>query len=554
MPLVAGVDSSTQSCTVELRDAADGRLVGRGQAPHPATRPPVSEQDPQAWWDALRAALAHALQTSGRRARDVAAISVGAQCHGLVALDAAGRVLRPAKLWNDTTSARQARAMLVPTGAPWWARATGMQLSAALTITKLAWLRDEEPLVLARLASVLLPHDWLTYRLTGRRVTDRSEASGTGYFDTPSGTWRPELLASHVSAGVDWAALLPEVLGPSETAGVLTDAAAAELGLEPGLVVGPGGGDQHLGAVGLGLRTGDVAYSLGTSGVVMSTHDRPVQDASGWVDGPADATGGFLPLVCTLNATKVTDTFARLLGVDLDDLARLALAADPQGKRPVLAAYLDGERSPRRPEARGTLAGISSATTREDVALAAVEGVLLGLARGHYALRRAGVPSDGVVTVTGGGAGSPAYRQVLADLLHSPVRTVDAPDSTARGACVQAAAVLAGADIRDVRHSWTPAVSSVTDPRGEVAHDLRARYEFVAALPGWGEPAEVVGHHGPRPARSPGGTGPGERSPSGDPSSPGSYARPDIDARTAAPEVVRPVVVPLAATSPDPAG
>jgi xylulokinase len=480
MGVVAGVDSSTQSCTVELRDADDGRLLGTGRAPHPVTYPPRSEQDPAAWWEALRLALAAAADQARVEAADIDAISVAAQCHGLVALDAADAVIRPAKLWNDTTSAAEARELVSRLGAPAWVRSIGLTPTAALTISKLRWLAVHEPENLRRLRSVMVPHDWLTSRLTGRRVTDRSDASGTGYYSAAESRWRTDLLDELVSDEVDWSAALPDVLGHSEPSGTVTPAAAAELGLRPDVVVGPGGGDQHLGAVGLGLRTGDVAYSLGTSGVVLALSEAPVFDERGWVDGVADATGAYLPLVCTLNATKVTDTVARWLGVPVVELSQLALQADRSGPRPVLVAYLDGERSPSLPGAQGLLGGLTTSTTREQIALSAFEGVLLGLVRGEEALRACGVPVDGTVVVAGGGGRSPAYRQVLADLTGRPVHTVEAPEATARGACVQAAAVLSGADIREVRDDWRPRVTSATEPSTTSVHSVRADYTDLA--------------------------------------------------------------------------
>jgi xylulokinase len=330
--------------------------------------------------------------------------------------------------------------------------------------------------------SVLLPHDWLTTRLTGRRVTDRSDASGTGYFAAHEMRWRTDLLERLVSPDLDWAAALPEVLGPGEPAGTVTRAAAAELGLRTDVVVGPGGGDQHLGALGMGLCTGDLAYSLGTSGVVLAPSAQPVFDERGWVDGVADATGAYLPLVCVLNATKVTDAVAGWLGVPVTALSDLALRADRSADRPVLVAYLDGERSPSLPTAQGLLGGLTTATTREHLALSAFEGVLLGLVRGEEALRACGIPVDGTLLVVGGGARSPAYRQVLADLTGRPVHTVDAPEATARGACIQAAAVLAGADVRSVRDAWRPAVTSTTEPSTAELAGVRDRY---ARMVGW---------------------------------------------------------------------
>lgn len=482
MSVVAGVDSSTQSCTVELRDAGTGALLGSGRAPHPPTAPPLSEQDPESWWLALQTAWYRACENAGLAPSDVAAIAVAAQGHGLVCLDADGHVIRPAKLWNDTTSSGQAEAMVDQLGAAWWADAVGSVPTAAFTVTKLAWLAYAEPASFARVRGVLVPADWLAYRLTGERATDRSNASSTGYFAAHEGRWLTDLLDDVVAPG-PWAEILPRVCGPIEPSGYTTAAAAQALGVREGVPVGPGSVDQQAGALGLGLGRGDVLYSLGTSGVVMTSCPRPVHDASGWVNGVADATGGYLPLVCTLNATKVTDTVGRLLGVDHGGLSALALAAPRTADRPVLAAFFDGERSPDRPHASGALVGLTNETSREAVALAAVEGVLLGLVRGQRALARAGAPVDGEVAVVGGGARSAAYRQVLADLVGRPVLRRDAPEATARGAAVQAAAVLAREPIEHVAHRWRPGVIDVTDPRARET-DVEGRYLRTAEWAG----------------------------------------------------------------------
>lgn len=480
--VVAGVDSSTQSCTVELRDVATGALVSSGRAPHPATTPPVSEQDPQAWWQALVAAM-HAA-TEGVDVR-VVGIGVGAQCHGLVAMDAAGAVIRPAKLWNDTTSAEHAQALVDARGAEWWAREVGVVPSAALTISKLAWFRDHEPEAFARMRSLGVPHDWLTLQLTGRLVTDRSDASGTGFFAADTMTWRTDILDSEVGER-DWLSMLPHVLGPDEAAGQITARAAAELGIDPSAIVSAGGGDQHLAAQGIGLRPGDIAYSLGTSGVVFATTADPVKDTSGAVDGVANVTGGYLPLVCTLNATKVTDAMARLMNVDHEELGRLALAAPIAQDRPVLAAYLDGERSPRLPWANGMLTGLTTATSREQLALAAFEGVALGLLRGERFLGAQGLEVTGRTILVGGGARAEAYRQIIADLTGRSVVTVDAPEGTARGAAVQAAAVVRSETVSAITDSWAPDVTSLTAPVADRS-DVWNRYIRLADLQADGE-------------------------------------------------------------------
>jgi len=483
MSIVAGVDSSTQSCTVELRDADTGLLRGAGRAPHPATFPPVSEQHPHDWWNAFETALGRAIADAGIRASEIRAISVAAQCHGLVMVGADGQPLRRAKLWNDTESAPQARDMVEQLGAAAWADAIGSVPTAAFTITKLAWIARHEPSLLASTRHVLVPHDYLTFRLTGRAVTDRSDASGTGYFAAHDSAWRTDLLARFVSASVAWDSLLPEVLGPDQAAGQIVPSVADQLGLSRDTVIGPGAGDQHAGALGVGLSEGDVLYSLGTSGVVLTVSASPVFDHAGNVDGVADAAGGYLPLVSTLNSTKVTDAVSRWLNADLDELAQLALEA-PDADRPVFMPYLDGERTPNRPDATGVIGGLTTSTTRGDIARAAFEGVLFGLVAGHEAIRAAGAGADGEVVVVGGGAKSPAYRQLLADVLRKPIVTKDALEATARGACIQAAAVLRGVEVTVVRNAWNPVVIAVTDPRDSRVDVARDRYELLVRGPG----------------------------------------------------------------------
>lgn len=464
--LVVGVDSSTQSTKVEARDIDTGEVVARGSAAHPPTTPPVSEQDPAAWWDALTDAM-HQL---GRHRSEVVAMSVAGQQHGLVVLDADGVPLRPAKLWNDTTSAPQADRMVEALGADRWASATGSVPVAAFTITKLAWVAEHEPDLFAEVAKVMLPHDYLTWRLTGEHVTDRGDASGTGWFDPTEGHVLVELLGAAVAGdGGVWLDRLPRVLGPDETAGTITPDSASALGLPGDVVVGPGTGDNMGAALGLGLRPGDVVISLGTSGTVFAVSATPTHDPTGAVAGFADATGNYLPLVCTLNATKVTDTVARWLGTDAAGLADLALAAvdDPGTVR--LVPYFDGERTPNLPDATGSFEGLTNTTTREQLALAAHDGVLLGLLHGVDALRRVGATIDGRVFVVGGGARSSAYRRRAADLLGRPVIVPSADETVATGAATQAAAIAEGSVPRDVGARWNNGAGAVIAPEMIVA-------------------------------------------------------------------------------------
>jgi xylulokinase len=483
MAIIAGVDTSTQSCTVSLFDSERGRCLGEGRAPHSRAVPPVSEQDPREWWEALRHALADTTRSTGIPPDRIEAIAIAGQCHGLVPLDGADAIIRPAKLWNDTTSAGEAAWLVERLSAAEWARLTGSVPTAAFTISKIAWLAANEPANFAELRHVLLPHDYLTFMLTGRKVTDRSEASGTGYFDGATNTWRPELL-DLIDDRIDWLAMLPRVHAPAQMAGQLSASAAEQTGLRAGIPVGPGAGDQHAAALALGVDSGDILISLGTSGVVLTRSDVPVADDSGLVTGVCDASGRFLPLVCTLNGTQVTDTVAALLRVSVDELSRLALA-EPAGRadRPVLAPFLGGERAPNLPSARGLLGGLGNDLSRGQLARAAFEGVLLGLLAGADAIAALGLELTGRLLVTGGGSRSPAYCQFLADLAQREVSALDLPDATVRGAALQAAAVLTENSLELLQARWTPQPARLVAPRPAAAEIVRARFAELSAWP-----------------------------------------------------------------------
>ncbi|MCD1268937.1 xylulokinase [Microbacterium sp. MEC084] len=467
MTLVAGVDSSTQSCKVVVRDLGTGAVVRQGRATHPDG----TEIDPQHWWDALQTALSDAGGLG-----DVAAISIGGQQHGMVALDAEGRVIRPALLWNDTRSADAAAALRDEVGADAFARRTGVVPVASFTATKLRWLADAEPENAARVAAVALPHDWLTWRLRGygpadesplgpvldELVTDRSDASGTAYFDGERGAYDRELLSLALrrdAADV----VLPRVLGPSESV------AGGAGSLADGLVIGPGCGDNAGAALGLGAATGDVAVSIGTSGTVFAVTDAPVRDASGTVAGFADASGAFLPLIATLNAARVLDGIAKLLGVDHDELGRLALSAQPGAGGLVLQPYFEGERTPNLPDATATLFGMTLAsTTRENLARAAIEGMLCGLADGLDAVRAHGVGADRILLV-GGAAQNPAVAAIAAQVFDAPVVVPEPGEYVAAGAAVQAAWALTGE-----RPSWPVSLSA--EPAPDTRAVIREQY------------------------------------------------------------------------------
>jgi len=464
VPLVVGVDSSTSACKVQVRDAETGSVVASGRAAHPPTTPPRSEQHPRDWEAAFHAACAEARVPTTHRPD---AIAVAAQQHGLVVLGDDGQVLRPAKLWNDTESAPDTEELLagLDGGPAAWAAACGSVPVPAFTITKLHWLHRCEPEVLRRASAVMLPHDWLTLRLTGRRVTDRGDASGTGYWSPAESCYRLDLL-DLVDAEVDWKATLPEVLAPTTPAGDWPVTGAR---------VGPGTGDNMAAALGLGLRPGDLALSLGTSGTAFTVSDQPSADPSGTVAGFADATGRYLPLVCTMNATKVTDAVARLLGVDHGRLDELALEAPAGASGLVLVPHFDGERTPNRPGATGMLTGLRSDVAPAQLARAAVEGVVCNLLAGAEALGWGA--ADGRVFLIGGAARSAAYRRVVADLTGRIIVVPSDQELVAAGAAVQAAAVHLGCDFGPLSDAWGLGRGDVVEPDGTVDRAaIRAAY------------------------------------------------------------------------------
>ncbi|MEO8266377.1 MAG: xylulokinase [Ilumatobacteraceae bacterium] len=456
--LIAGVDSSTQSTKVEVRNVETGEVVSRGTAPHPATTPPRSEQDPNAWWSAFEAAWAAAGSPA------VEAISVAGQQHAMVVLDADRNVIRPAKLWNDTETAPDAGWLLkqLPGGASDWAAAVGSVPVAAFTVTKLSWLHRTEPEQWARLAHVVLPHDWMTLRLTGNLVTDRGDASGTGYWSPSSGEYRWDIL-SIIDKDRDWSNVLPRVAGPTEVVGEWN-----------GAKVACGTGDNMAAALGLGLQPGVAVVSLGTSGTAYALSDRSTHDTSGAVAGFADATGCFLPLACTLNATKVTDAIARLLGVDHTEFDRLALSVSSGAGGLTLLPYFDGERTPNLPKATGLLAGLRSDASREQMARAAVEGVVCGLLDALDAL--GSVTPLSSVRLVGGGARSAAFRHVVAELCRLPVSLADADEAVATGACVQAGAIALDVAHAEVAERWGLGVGTALDHPGGDTGGVRDRY------------------------------------------------------------------------------
>ena len=439
-PFVAGVDSSTQSCKIVICDPASGKIIREGRASHPEG----SEVDPQAWWEAFLEAVRAAGGLD-----DVRALSVGGQQHGMVCLDSQGEVIRPALLWNDTRSAGAAEELTCERGdgdrergARWWARATGLVPVASFTVTKLRWLADNEPENARKIAAICLPHDWLSWKIRGGfeavglegLCTDRSDASGTGYMDRADAVYRREILAQALRISLEEAEgiILPKICEPMEAMG------CGDLAQGWGeIAIGPGCGDNAGAALGVGLGVGQALLSLGTSGVVAVVSETPVEDPSGQVAGFADASGHWLPLACTLNASRILDAVGAMSGLSYEELDEAALSVpDAGGLR--LVPYFEGERTPNLPDATARLEGMTlKNSTRAHLARAGVEGLLAHMRFALECVRELGVPIEKVLVV-GGGARSRAVQSLAAEFLGVPVEFPEAAEYVALGAARQA--------------------------------------------------------------------------------------------------------------------
>ena len=425
-PLVLGIDSSTQSTKALLVDAETGQVLEERRASHPDG----TEVDPRAWLRAVDEAAGPLLER-------VDALAVGGQQHGMVLLDEAGEVVRDALLWNDTRSADAATALIEEMGGPQASvEEIGSLMVASFTASKLRWVRDEEPENARRAAQVLLPHDFVSLHLAESGTapfTDRGDASGTGYYSTREEAWKPELVEAALGKGLELPRL-PEA--PNE---VMARTAS-------GAAIAAGTGDNMGAALGLSLGPGDVSVSIGTSGVCAMVSDARPGDASGTVTGFADATGRFLPMTTTINASRILEAGRALLGVSHEEMAELALASEPGANGVTLLPYFDGERTPNRPHARATLTGMSTSTTREDVARAYVEALLCSLADGITSLEERTGTAARRITLIGGGARSRAVQQLAPAIFGREVTIAPDGEFVALGAARQAAWALAGTE------------------------------------------------------------------------------------------------------------
>jgi xylulokinase len=450
--LIAGVDSSTQSVKVVIRDADTGELVRQGRATHPDG----TEVDPIHWLNGLNTAISDA-----NGLEDVSAISIAGQQHGMVALDSDGNVIRNALLWNDVRSADAAESLNREAGGDIEiAKKVGSKLVASFTAAKLRWLADHEPENASKTVSVALPHDWLSWQIQGGKdftklFTDRSDASGTGYFDPTTSQYRQEII--ELALGKNRQLQLPRIVAASEFGGVT----------QKGIPIAAGAGDNAAAALGLQAQPGDVVVSLGTSGTAFAVSQTPTHDPSGSVAGFADATGRFLPLVCTLNAARILDAACQMLGKTHDEIGQLALSAEPGAHGLTLLPYFEGERTPNRPNATGVLSGMNiNNSNPADIARAMIEGMLSGLADAVDSLVALGVKVERILLI-GGAAKNPAVPVIASSLFGREVLVPPIGEYVANGAAKQAAWALLGQmpqwDLGNVQHQTSAPTPGVME-------------------------------------------------------------------------------------------
>jgi D-xylulose kinase len=438
--LVVGIDSGTQSTKALVLDVGKQRVVAAAAEAYdllPGLPPGAKEQHPHTWLEATGKALRKALKAAKASAAEVKALGISGQQHGFVPLDKNGEVIRPAKLWCDTSTTAECEAITAALGGlKATIRALGNAVLPGFTASKILWLKRNEPANYARLNTVLLPHDYLNFWLTGRAVMEYGDASGTALMDVRRRRWSeavvkaidPELLGK-----------LPELRPSDQPVGTLQPSIARQLGLSTEVLVSAGGGDNMMGAIGTGnTRAGVITASVGTSGTIYACSERPVVDPKGEIAAFCDSTNRWLPLLCTMNVTVATEMVRRDFGWTFQKMDAAIAKSDPGAGGLLLLPYLEGERTPNVPDGTGIFFGVTTRTfTAEHFARAAMEGVTLGMNYGLRRLAELGVtPTQ--IRATGGGANSKVWRQIMADVFNAPVVTLKVGEGAAYGAALQA--------------------------------------------------------------------------------------------------------------------
>ncbi len=471
MTIYAGIDAGTQSIKVVLYDAVSREIVASASEPLELIggEDGSREQRPADWVHAVRACFERI--DAGLRGR-VVALAVSGQQHGFVPVDADGKVLAPAKLWCDTSTAAEcARIMQAAGGEPRTIELAGNPILAGYTASKLPWTKTHRPDAYARLATILLPHDYLNFVLTGKRFCEYGDASGTGWLDVRTRTWSAALLRA-TDPDRDLAACLPPIAAPDALFDI--DATVAgQLGLSSTVKVAVGGGDNMMAAIGTGcVEEGRLAMSLGTSGTLFAYSDTPVVDAQGGWAAFCSSTGGWLPLICTMNCTVATEQVAKLFGFSARDGDALIQRTEPGAGGLAMLPFLNGERTPDLPRGKGVLAGLDARNMEQaHLYRAAMEGATYSLKYGFDAFVRAGMRFERIV-LTGGGGNSAAWRQMVADVFALPVDVPRQAEGAAFGAALQALWALGHArgddasivDVARAHVATDPSLSAAPDP------------------------------------------------------------------------------------------
>ncbi|MFC0267617.1 xylulokinase [Kushneria aurantia] len=436
-----GVDCGTQSTKVVVVNGADGCILGEASRPHALHQGDNGrrEQSVETWTEAFGQALHEALSNAGVAGSEVRAIGISGQQHGMVALDSEGRALHPAKLWNDTeTAAWNARLIEDLGGEQGCLDKLGLVLQTGYTASKIAWLRDTHPDAYRRIATLLLPHDYLNFWLTGERVAEAGDASGTGYFDTRTRQWRHDVFAT-VAPELDAESVLPRLIGSRDVVGRVRPELARELGLGQDVLVSSGGGDNMMSAIGTGnIEPGMLTISLGTSGTIAVHSPQPVVAENAMVANFCASHGGWLPLICTMNVTSATTTIRELVGLDIAGFNQAVASAEPGAGGVTLLAFFSGERVPALPRAQASLHGMTGLnTTPANLCRAAVESATFGL---RYGLELLGPLASRAtqIRLVGGGARSAVWRQIVADVLDVDVVCPKVSEAAAFGGALQA--------------------------------------------------------------------------------------------------------------------
>lgn len=438
--LVIGIDSGTQSTKALVVDVKDGKVLAAASESYdliaglPAG---AKEQNPADWIEAVRKSIQRAMAEAGANPGEIKAIGVSGQQHGFVPLDRAGKVIRPAKLWCDTSTAEECQEITEKLGGLDGAiQELGNAVLPGFTAGKILWLKKHEPENYKKLATVLLPHDYINYWLTSRPVMEYGDASGTALFNVRTRSWSPKTLAAIDDELFN---KLPRLISSDQPAGTLSQETAAILGLNKGTLVSAGGGDNMMGAIGTGnTREGVITASLGTSGTIYACAEKPIVDPKGEIAAFCDSTNRWLPLLCTMNVTVATGMVADFFGWSVTKLDKMVASTEPGAEGLILVPYLEGERTPNVPNGTGVFFGANTRTmTQANMARAAMEGVTLGMNYGLLRLAELGVkPTQ--IRATGGGSKSAVWRQIMADIFNAEVVTLSVSEGAAYGAAIQA--------------------------------------------------------------------------------------------------------------------